>query len=259
MPRCGVPEENNIMAIYILWLRQIKKYWRSKPRIIGSLGQPLLFLLAFGYGFGPIFSRAGDGNYLQFLAPGIVGMSIIFTAMFAGIEVIWDRQFGFLKETLVAPVSRVSIALGRTLGGATIATIQGIIVLGISMLIGFRPVSYINLFAVLVVMFFAALLFTAIGTAIATRMRDMQAFPLIMNFIMMPLFFLSGSLFPIDGLPKTLAIIIKINPLTYSMDAIRGLLTGVYHFNLGLDMLVTLLITLFFLALGTILFTKIEA
>ncbi|MCA9353872.1 ABC transporter permease, partial [Candidatus Nomurabacteria bacterium] len=221
------------MAIYILWLRQIKKYWRSKPRIIGSLGQPLLFLLAFGYGFGPIFSRAGDGNYLQFLAPGIVGMSIIFTAMFAGIEVIWDRQFGFLKETLVAPVSRVSIALGRTLGGATIATIQGIIVLGISMLIGFRPVSYINLFAVLVVMFFAALLFTAIGTAIATRMRDMQAFPLIMNFIMMPLFFLSGSLFPIDGLPKTLAIIIKINPLTYSMDAIRGLLTGVYHFNLG--------------------------
>src|SRR5512138_741882 len=110
-----------VKAIYILWLRQLKRYSRSKARIIGSLGQPLLFLVALGFGFGPIYTRAGGGNYIQFLAPGIIAMSILFTAIFSGIEIIWDRQFGFLKETLVAPVSRFSIMLGRTMGGATVA------------------------------------------------------------------------------------------------------------------------------------------
>src|ERR1035437_6379757 len=129
-------------TIYILWLRQLKRYFRSKSRMIGSLGQPLLFLLSLGYGFGPIFQKAGQGNYIQFLAPGIIGMSIIFTSIFSGIEIIWDRQFGFLKETLVAPVSRFSIMLGRTLGGATVATFQGVIVFLISMIAGFRPTSW---------------------------------------------------------------------------------------------------------------------
>ena len=115
-------------AIYILWLRQLKRYFRSKTRIVGSLGQPLLFLLALGFGFGPIFQKAGGGNYINFLTPGIIAMGILFTAIFTGIEIIWDRQFGFLKETLVAPVSRVEIVIGRTLGGATIATLQGIVV-----------------------------------------------------------------------------------------------------------------------------------
>ena len=117
-----------IRTIYILWLRQLKRYIRSRSRIIGSLGQPLLFLLALGYGFGPVFQKAGQGNYLEFLAPGVIAMSILFTAIFSGIEIIWDKQFGFLKETLVAPVSRLNIMIGRTLGGATVATLQGIIV-----------------------------------------------------------------------------------------------------------------------------------
>lgn len=247
------------MAIYILWLRQLKKYWRSKARIIGSLGQPLLFLVALGYGFGPIFSKAGDGSYINYLAPGIIGMAVIFSAMFAGIEVIWDRQFGFLKETLVAPVSRSYIAIGRTLGGATIAVFQGVAVFLISLLVGFRPASYANLPMVLVILFLTAILFTAIGTAIATRMRDMQAFPLIMNFIMMPLFFLSGSLFPIEGIPKGLSIVIKFNPLSYALDAIRGLLSGSYHFGFGLDLLVTAGVAIIMLSIATALFMKIEA
>src|SRR5438477_8093420 len=116
------------MVIYMLWLRQIKRYFRSRARIVGSLGQPLLFLLALGFGFGPIFQKAGQGNYIQFLAPGVIAMSVLFTAIFSGIEIIWDRQFGFLKETLVAPVSRFEIMLGRTLGGATVAVIQGVLV-----------------------------------------------------------------------------------------------------------------------------------
>lgn len=246
-------------AIYILWLRQIKKYTRSKSRIIGSLGQPLLFLLAFGYGFGPIFAKAGAGNYINFLAPGIIGMAIIFSAMFAGIEVIWDRQFGFLKETLVAPVSRSSIAIGRTFGGATIAFFQGLVVFLISLFIGFRPFSYAHLPLVLLMMFVIATLFTAVGTAIATRMRDMQAFPIIMNFIMMPLFFLSGALFPLSGLPEGLGIVVKYNPISYAMDAIRGLFSGVYNFSLGIDMTVALGITVLSLIIATILFTRIEA
>ena len=125
-------------TIYILWLRQLKKYFRSKARIVGSLGQPLLFLVALGFGFGPIYQRAGGGNYISFLAPGIMAMSIIFTAVFSGIEVIWDRQFGFLKETLVAPVSRLNIMIGRTLGGATVAFFQGVIVFILSFAVGFR-------------------------------------------------------------------------------------------------------------------------
>lgn len=248
-----------MQAIYILWLRQLKKYWRSKARIIGSLGQPLLFLLAFGYGFGSIFAKAGEGNYISFLAPGIIGMAIIFSAMFAGIEIIWDRQFGFLKETLVAPVPRAYIAFGRTIGGATIAVIQGIVVFFISLLVGFRPVSIANLPLVLVAMFLIAIFFTALGTAIATRMRDMQAFPIIMNFIMMPLFFLSGALFPLEGLPKALSIVVKANPLSYGVDAVRGLLTGTYQFNLGLDFIVLFAISVLLLYIATLLFRNIEA
>src|SRR5260221_7499431 len=131
--------KQTMKTIYILWLRQIKRYLRSKSRIFGSLGQPILFLFAFGFGFGPIFQRAGGGNYINFLAPGVIAQGILFTAIFSGIELIWDRQFGFLKETLVAPVSRFEIMLGRTLGGATIATIQGIIVAILAILVGFRP------------------------------------------------------------------------------------------------------------------------
>src|SRR5579862_1975250 len=124
-------------AIYIMWLRQLKRYFRSKPRMIGSLGQPLIFLLAFVFGFGKIYSQSGRGDYLQFLAPGVISMGVLFTGVFSGIEIIWDRQFGFLKETLVAPVPRLTIMIGRTLGGATVAMIQGLIVVAICFLAGF--------------------------------------------------------------------------------------------------------------------------
>src|ERR1700690_4119801 len=148
-------------TIYIMWLRQIKRYLRSKSRIIGSLGQPLLFLLALGYGLGSVFQAAGAGNYFQFLGPGIIGMSIIFTAIFSGIELIWDRQFGFLKETLVAPVSRFNIMIGRTLGGATVATFQGVIVFCLALIFGFRPYSWLLVPLVIVFMLLVAFLFTA--------------------------------------------------------------------------------------------------
>ena len=245
-------------VIYILWLRQLKRYFRSKARVIGSLGQPILFLIALGFGFGPIFQQAGGGNYIQFLTPGIIAMSILFIAIFSGIEIIWDKQFGFLKEMLVAPVSRFQIMIGRTLGGATVATLQGIIVLLLSFIVGFRPGNIIMLPLGFLFMFLIALLFTALGTAIASVLEDMQGFQLIMNFLVMPLFFLSGALFPLQGLPKMIGVVASIDPLSYGVDGLRGTLVNGAHFGIGLDFLVLGAITAILLFIGSYLFSKIQ-
>lgn len=245
-------------AIYILWLRQLKRQVRAKSRIIGSIGQPILFLLALGFGFGPIFAKAGGGNYIDFIAPGIIAMGILFNAVFTGMEIIWDRQFGFLKETLVAPVSRTKIMIGRTLGGATIAVAQGIIVFIITLCVGFRPTSVGGFFISIGFMALIALLFTSLGTAIASVLEDMQGFGLIVNFFIMPVFFLSGALFPLDGLPSVVAILAKIDPLTYGVDAIRGTLVGGNYFSLGTDALVLVLVTASFVVIGSYLFSRIE-
>lgn len=245
-------------AIYILWLRQLKRYFRSRSRIVGSLGQPLLFLVALGFGLGPVFARAGQGNYLEFIAPGIVSMSILFTAIFSGIEIIWDRQFGFLKETLVAPIPRWQIMVGRTLGGATVATLQGIIVLLLSLIFGFRVETLTLIPQMLIFMILIALLFTALGTAIASILEDMQGFQLIMNFLVMPFFFLSGALFPLNGIPKALQIIASIDPLSYGVDGLRGAITNVFHFGLSIDLTVLTLTTFILIGIGTYLFSKTQ-
>lgn len=248
-----------LSVIYILWIRQLKRYIRSRARIVSSVAQPLLFLVALGFGFGPIYAKAGGGNYIEFLAPGVIVMSILFTAMFAGIEVVWDKQFGFLKETLVAPVPRVAIMFGRTLGGATVAVIQGFVVFLVTLFVGFHPGSIGMVFVSFIFMFLIALLFTAFGTAIASRIDDMQAFPLVMNFIIMPTFFLSGALFPVNQLPVALEYVVRLNPLSYGVDAVRGTLVGLGHFGLLLDLLVLVLSVVIAISIGAFLFEKIEA
>jgi ABC-2 type transport system permease protein len=245
-------------TIYILWLRALKRYTRSKSRIIGSLGQPALFLVALGFGFGPIFAKAGNGNYINFLAPGVIGQGILFTAIFSGIELIWDRQFGFLKETLVAPVSRLEIMIGRTIGGATIATIQGMIVLVLSFIVGFRPHNLLEIPLAIIVMFLIALLFTSLGTAIASNLQDFQGFQLIMNLLVMPLFFLSGSLFPLQNAPLFLQIILKLNPFGYGVDGLRATLSGSSTYGLGTDLTVLTILTAIILIIGGYLFSKIQ-
>jgi ABC-2 type transport system permease protein len=245
-------------VIYILWLRQIKRYIRSKERIVGSIGQPLLFLVALGFGIGPIYQKAGGGSYIQFIGPGVVAMGILFTSVFSGIEIIWDRQFGFLKETLVAPVSRFKIMLGRTLGGATVAMIQGIIIFILSLLIGMEMPNFSLLPLAFVFMFLIAIIFTALGTAIASLLEDMQGFQLIVNFLIMPLFFLSGALFPLSGLPKFIEIITMINPLTYGVDGLRGAVTGAFHFGMVFDFSLLIIVAGILLSLGGYLFSKIE-
>jgi ABC-2 type transport system permease protein len=246
-------------AVYVLWLRQLKRYLRSRARIVGSLGQPLLFLVALGFGFGPVFQKAGQGNYIQFLAPGVIGMTVMFSAVFNGIELIWDRQFGFLKETLVAPVPRMMIMVGRTLGGATVSMIQGMIVVLICILAGFRPVSYQALPYALVFMVLVSVMFTALGTAIASALSDFQAFQLIMNFLVMPMFFLSGALFPLTGVPGPIRIIAAINPLSYGIDGMRAALTGIPgHFGPAADLAVLTGVTCLFLGIGSYMFSKVQ-
>lgn len=245
-------------AIYMLWLRQLKRYFRSRARIVASLGQPLLFLLALGFGLGPIFQRAGQGDYIQFLAPGVIGMTVLFTAIFSGIELIWDRQFGFLKETLVAPVPRTLIMIGRTLGGATVALLQGFIVVIICFIAGFRVHHVSAIPIALVVMALIAIMFTALGTAIASVLSDFQGFQLVMNFLVMPIFFLSGALFPLAGLPMVLNILATIDPLSYGVDGLRASLSGAGHFGLTLDLAVLAILSSIFLIVGTRLFSKIQ-
>ena len=245
-------------VIYILWLRQIKRYLRSKPRIIASLGQPLLFLIALGFGFGPIFQRAGQGNYIQFLAPGVIGMTILFTAIFSGIELIWDRQFGFLKETLVAPVPRLQIMLGRTLGGATVAVIQGLLVAVVAFIAGFRAIDPWALPLALLFMALIASLFAALGTAIGSTIQNIQGFQLIMNFLVMPIFFLSGALYPLNNLPRVLGWVTSMDPLAYGVDGLRSTLIGGSHFGLTADGAVLVVVAFALLCIGSYLFSKIE-
>jgi ABC-2 type transport system permease protein len=245
-------------AIYILWMRELKRYVRSRVQMIASLGQPVLYLLALGFGFGPVFQRAGNGSYLQFMAPGVIGMSILFMCVFSGISILWDRQFGFLKETLVAPVPRMHIMLGRTLGSATVALIQGVLVLIVCLIVGFRPHSWAAFPQAVVFMAMIAFNFAALGTAFGSVIKDMQGFPIIMNFMVMPMFFLSGALYPLAHLPWALTIITRLDPLTYGIDGLRGSLIGAWHFNFALDVAVLAVIAASFLSLGAYFFSKIE-
>lgn len=245
-------------VIYALWLREVKRYLRSRPQIIGSLAQPALYLLVLGFGFGAVFRDAGQGSYLQFVAPGVIAMGILFTSIFSGIGLLWDRQFGFLKETLVAPVPRLTIMAGRTLGGATIAIIQGALVLAVCLLVGFRPETWSAVPLALLFMALIAVVFASLGTAIGSTLKDMQGFQLIMNFLIMPIFFLSGALFPLDNLPTGLMIATRLDPLAYGVDGLRGAFIGVSHIGALLDVSVLAVLSALFLVLGAWAFSKIQ-
>ncbi|MBV9217716.1 MAG: ABC transporter permease [Acidobacteria bacterium] len=245
-------------AIYILWLRELKRYTRSRAMIVASLGQPLLYLLVLGFGLGPVFQKAGNGDYIQFIAPGIIGMSVLFTSVFSGIGLLWDRQFGFLKETLVAPVPRVAVMVGKTLGGATVATIQGLLVLAICLIAGFRPVNWLMLPVALFFMILTAFVFAGLGVAIGSKLQDIQGMQLIMNFVVLPIYFLSGALFPLNGLPSVLSVLTKIDPLSYGIDALRYVLLGTSQFAPEISVAVLGVAALIFVGLGSYSFSKIQ-
>ena len=245
-------------VIYILWLREVKKYLRSRTQVVASLGSPIMYLGVLGFGLGPIFQKAGEGSYLQFMAPGIIGMTVLFTSMFSGIALLWDRQFGFLKETLVAPVPRIWIMTGRTLGGATVAMLQGLLIFVVSLVAGFRPNGLYVLPLAVLVMALVAVVFAALGTVIGSSLKDMQGFQLVMNFLVMPIFFLSGALYPLANLPKPLALLTRIDPLTYGVDGVRAALIGATHFGIAADLIVLAAVAAVLLSAGAWRFSKIE-
>jgi ABC-2 type transport system permease protein len=249
-------------AIYILWLRELKRYTRSRAQIVASLGQPTLYLLVLGFGLGPVFQRAGNGNYLQFVGPGVIGMTVLFSSIFSGLGLLWDRQFGFLKETLVAPVPRLQIMIGRTLGGATVAVIQGLLVMIVCVIAGFRPANVLLLPMAIGFMVAIAVVFAALGVAIGSSLQDMQGFQLIMNFLVMPIYFLSGALFPLTGLPKALALLTSLDPLSYGVDGLR---TALLHqppfqpaFQISTNVAVLVCVGVVLLVVGAWRFSKIE-
>jgi ABC-2 type transport system permease protein len=238
-----------VSAVYILWLREIKRYVRSRAQIVASLGSPILYLIAFGFGLGPVFQRAGQGSYLQFIAPGVIGMSVLFSSIFSGIGLLWDRQFGFLKETLVAPVPRLHIMIGRTLGGATVSMFQGFLVLIACLIAGFRPTHAAGVPVAIGFMMLIAIVFASLGTAIGSMLQNMQGFQLIMNFLVMPIFFLSGALFPLANLPTAMTVATRVDPLAF---------IGMWHFSPAADVTIMLAIASIFMVLGARAFSRIQ-
>ena len=246
-------------VIYMLWLRQIKRFFRAKSRIFGAVGQPLLFLLALGYGLGSVYKRAGEGNYLQFLVPGIMAQTVLFSAMFYGALIMFDKQFGFLKETLVAPVSRFRIMLGGALGGATTAMFQGILLLLIAIPLGFRPEHWLLIGPALVILAMLSVSIACFSSGIGSLVQDMQGFQAINQFLVFPLYFLSGALYPLNHVPTWLRLVAEFNPMSYAVDALRDLLIGQTHFGLLKDMIVLSATLVILMAFGAYRFNHIEA
>ncbi len=231
--RRNVGFSNTLRGIYIVWYRDLLRYWRDRVRAIVGLAQPLLFLVVFGAGLGSSLGgsfggsdAAGGGlSYAQFVYPGVIGMAVLFSAIFGAMSIVWDREFGFLKEILVAPIDRSAVAIGKALGGATQAMIQGVILLVLAPVIGVT-LDVGTVLLLLPFLFILAFALSAMGVALASRMKSMQGFQIVMNFLMMPMFFLSGSLFPLTGVPDWMAVLGRLDPVTYGMDPIRRIVLG---------------------------------
>ncbi|MDD1759576.1 MAG: ABC transporter permease [Methanothrix sp.] len=253
--------KQDLYAIYSIWLREMLRFFRLKSRLFGSIASPFFFLAFLGMGFGKGTSVPGipEGiGYVSFLTPGIIGMTLLFSATFAGLSVLWDREFGFLKEIMVAPVSRIAIVLGRTAGGLTIAIFQAVIIMMSGIFLGMSMPSLMGFLSSLIFMVLVATTFIGLGLAFASKMKDMSGFSLIMNFLIFPLFFLSGALFPLDRLPLAVKLLAYINPLTYGVDGLRFSLIGLSTFSPVIDLVVLVVSCTAFLTLGAYLFETSE-
>jgi ABC-2 type transport system permease protein len=221
-------------TIYMIWLRDLIRYVRQRSQLYGSIFRPILWLFILGTGLRPSFHTVGGFNYTQFIFPGIIAMSLIFASIQSAISIIWDREFGFLKEILVAPVSRTSIALGKAFAGSTLSVMQGVIILIFAPLIRV-PIAWYNILALIPAMFLISFALVGIGIIIASRMTSFEGFGTFMNFLIMPMFFLSGAMFPVSGLPAWLKTILYINPLSYGVDLLRKIVLGIAAFPTIVD------------------------
>ncbi|MFC1835513.1 ABC transporter permease [Thermodesulfobacteriota bacterium] len=246
-------------TIYTLWLREMKRFRRNKGRLIGSLALPLLFLIVLGSGFGGFFRYRGDVSYVQFLGPGIIAMTLLFSSMFGGLAVLWDKQFGFLKEILVAPVGRIGIMAGMMAGTVTTSMLKSSIFLVALLLWGVVTSDPLRILLAILFMVLISASFVALGIALASRMTDPHGFQLVMNFLIMPLFFLSGALYPLEDLPRWLTILTRLNPFTYGVDGLRFALGGPHQFSPWLDLFAILAFVLATTISGAFLFRTMSA
>lgn len=251
-------------AVYTLWLRDMKWLLRAKTRLITTIVMPFLWLGLIGFGLASMFPGGAIPfagirvDYLDFMATGILGMTLLFSGTFAGIAVVWDKQFGFMKEILVTPTSRLSIMLGKVLGGATTAILQGFLMLGAAGLIGVALPGLGGILLVLLFMILIAVAFVSIGLAFASRIEDPHTFPMVINFFIMPLFFLSGALYKISTAPGWLQTIAHLNPMTYGIDGIRAAFWGTSQFPIWLDFGVLLAFSAVVVLIGAYLFNKMS-
>lgn len=250
-----------LSGMYIIWLRDVKRFWRDKVRIIGAMAQPTLFLFIIGTGLGRAFLREGrqylGAEYIKFIYPGIIGMTILFTSVFSAISIIWDREFGFLKEVLVAPISRSSVALGKAFGGTTVAMFQGTIMLIYAPFVGVE-LTWLMVAKLWFLMFLISFSLTSMGIVIAARMKSMEGFQMIMNFLLMPIFFLSGAIFPLKNLPAWLDCLVRIDPLAYGIDALRGVIIGIWQYPFAESLLIIIVFGLAMIFLAVFEFNRQE-
>jgi ABC-2 type transport system permease protein len=245
-------------VVFMLCSREVKGFFGSWLRVIGALAQPLLYVFVIGFGLRPIFLEAGEGDYVQFITPGIVGMTILFVAFLSGATLLYDRQFGFLKETLVAPVPRIWIMIGRTLGSASAAMIQGTLVLAACIVAGFRPHDLADLPLGVLFMALTAIAFAALGTAVGSTIRNSQGFQFFTSLFLMPIFLLSGALYPLADLPAALTLATRLDPLTYGIDGLRGALIGASHLGNAYSVAVLGAVGVLFVLVGGWLFSRIR-
>lgn len=248
---------SEIEGIYAIWLREAKIYMREKERVISSIVSPLLWIFAFGAGMGSTVETVPGFKYSYqiFIYPGVIVMTVLFASLFYGVYIIWDRKLDFLKEVLVAPVSRASVFAGKVLGGATDAMIQVVFLLIIGLFIGapLTPVIIIKAFLMLLLISIAMV---SIGLVIGANLKSPEGFTLVINFVMWPMFFFSGALFPVRNLSGLLYAVTFINPLTYGVDAVRGIILGTYQFPIFLDVAVMLLFSLIAMSIGVLSFRR---
>jgi ABC-2 type transport system permease protein len=268
-------------VIYTIWLREFKAFMRERSRIVGMIGQPLLYLLIVGQGIASGLSLKGAPGglgYLLFMYPGILGMSVLFTSIFSGMSIIWDREFGFLREVLVAPVPRWAVAVGKILGGATVAMAQSLILIALAPFIGVS-LSVGVVLQLLLICFLISVAVTGMGVAIAASMRSLQGFQMLMNFLVMPLYFLSGAMFPVSSAPGWMKTLMTLDPLTYGVDGLRIIVlsasapsggtaeqplevaaraAGLVRWDLPFDAAIMALVGVFFAALASVRFSRTE-
>ncbi|MDD1745149.1 MAG: ABC transporter permease [Candidatus Methanoperedens sp.] len=246
---------SEIEGIYAIWLREAKIYMREKERVISSIVSPLLWIFAFGAGVGSTIETVQGYSYQIFIYPGIVVMTVLFASLFYGVYIIWDRKLDFLKEVLVAPVSRASVFAGKVLGGATDAMIQVVflLIIGLFISVPLTPIVIINAFLMLLLISIAMV---SIGLVIGANLKSPEGFTLVINFVMWPMFFFSGALFPVSNLSGWLSVVTFINPLTYGVDAVRGIILGPHQFPIFLDVAMMLLFSLIAMSIGVLSFRR---